>query len=42
MARGDFEDAIEYLEDYINFDIPQEEKDNANALIENIKNKMSK
>ncbi len=42
MARGDYEDAIEYLEDYLNFDIPQEEKDNVNKLISNIKGKMSK
>ena len=33
MARGDFDDAIEYFEDYINFDIPQEEKDNVSKLI---------
>ncbi len=39
MARGDYDDAIEYLEDYLNFDIPQEEKDKANALIESIKKK---
>jgi len=40
MARGDYEDAIEYLEDYLNFDIPSEEKDNVNKLIENIRSKM--
>ncbi len=39
MARGDYDDAIEYLEDYLNFDIPEEEKKNVNALIENIKKK---
>lgn len=39
MARGDYDDAIEYFEDYINFDIPQEEKDSVNKLIENIKTK---
>lgn len=40
MARGDRDDAIEYFEDYLNFDIPQEEKDNVNNLITNIKKKM--
>ena len=40
MARGDYADAIEYLEDYLNLDIPQEEKDNVNKLIENIKKKI--
>ena len=39
MASGDYDDAIEYLEDYLNFDIPEEEKKNVNALIENIKKK---
>lgn len=39
MARGDYDDAIEYLEDYLNFDIPEEEKKNVNVLIENIKKK---
>ena len=39
MARGDYDDAIEYLEDYLNFDIREEEKKNVNALIENIKKK---
>ena len=42
MARGDFDDAIEYLEDYMNFDIPQEEKDNTSALIKTIQNKKEK
>lgn len=37
MARGDKEDAIEYFEDYINFDIPEEEKDNIRKLIQRIK-----
>ncbi|MBQ8460285.1 tetratricopeptide repeat protein [bacterium] len=39
MARGDYDDAIEYFEDYINLDIPQEEKDNVNKLMQKIKNK---
>ena len=37
MARGDKEDAIEYFEDYINLDIPEEEKENTKKLIEKIK-----
>lgn len=37
MARGDKEDAIEYFEDYINFDIPEEEKENIRKLIQRIK-----
>ena len=39
LAREDFEDAIEYFEDYANFDIPNEEKEKINALIERIKGK---
>lgn len=38
MARNDYEDALEYFEDYLEFDIPQEEKDSVNKLIERIKN----
>ena len=41
MARGDYADAIEYLEDYLNFDIPQEEKDGVNKLIDSIKSKVN-
>ena len=40
LAREDFDDAIEYFEDYINFDIPQEEKDGVAKLIERIKTKI--
>ena len=40
MARGDYEDAVEYLEDYLNFDIPEEEKTKVTALIESIKKKI--
>ena len=40
LTRNDFEDAIEYFNDYINFDIPQEEKDNVSKLIERIKAKL--
>ena len=39
MARGDYDDAIEYLEDYIKLDVPEEEIDNVKALIEKIKKK---
>ncbi|MCQ2754506.1 MAG: tetratricopeptide repeat protein [bacterium] len=39
MARGDYEDAIEYFEDYSAFDIPEEEKISVNKLIERIKAK---
>ena len=34
------EDAVEYLEDYMNFDIPEEEKTKVNALIASIKKKI--
>ena len=37
MARNDFEDAIEYFEEYTSFAIPQEEKDSVSKLIERIK-----
>ena len=40
MARGDYEDAVEYLEDYMNFDIPEEEKTKVNSLIASIKKKI--
>lgn len=39
MARGDNADALEYFEDYIKFDIPQEEKDNIQKVIDRINNK---
>jgi tetratricopeptide (TPR) repeat protein len=42
MARNDFDDAIEYFEEYTNFDIPQEEKDKINSLIDRIKSKKVK
>ena len=41
MARNDFEDALEYFEEYTNFDIPEEEKDNIAKLIDKIKIKIS-
>ena len=40
LAREDYEDAIEYFEEYINFDIPQEEKDSVGKLVERIKTKI--
>lgn len=39
FARGDFEDAIEYFEDYLNFDVPKEETEKVKGLIERIKEK---
>ncbi len=41
MARGDYTDAIEYLEDYLNLDIPEEEKEGVHKLIANIKTKVN-
>ena len=40
LARNDYEDAIEYFEDYLNFDIPQEEKDSVEKLVERINAKL--
>lgn len=42
MARGDYEDAAEYLEDYMNFDILPEEKENVQKLLDGIKSKINK
>lgn len=39
FARGDYEDAIEYFEDYLNFDIPKEETEKVKGLVERIKEK---
>lgn len=36
MAREDYEDAIEYFEDYMNMDIPEEEKENIKKIIERL------
>ena len=36
MARGDNDDAREYFEEYINFDVPQEEKDNIKKILERL------
>ena len=40
LAREDYEDAIEYFENYLDFDIPQEEKDNVQKLIDRVKSKI--
>lgn len=39
LAREDYDDAVEYFEDYIDMDIPQDEKDKIKELIERIKKK---
>lgn len=36
MARGDKEDSIEYFNEYMNFDIPDEEKENITSIINRI------
>ena len=41
LARGDYEDAIEYFEDYIDMGIPEEEKANITQLVERIKKKFA-
>ena len=40
LAREDYEDAIEYFENYMDFDIPEEEKDSIKKLTERIKTKI--
>ena len=42
LAREEYEDAMEFFEDYIKLDIPDEERDNVNNLIERIKGKCVK
>ena len=39
LARGDYEDALEYFEDYLNMDIPQEETAQVKELVNRIKKK---
>ncbi len=39
LAREDYEDAVEYFEDYLEMDIPQEEKSQIRELVERIKKK---
>ena len=41
FARGDYDDAIEYFEDYINLDIPKEEVVKIKELIGRIKKKQN-
>lgn len=40
LAREDFEDAIEYFENYMDFDIPDEEKASVQKLIDRVKAKI--
>ncbi|MBR6127560.1 tetratricopeptide repeat protein [bacterium] len=40
LAREDYSDAIEYFENYLGFDIPQEEKENIEKLIERVRAKL--
>ncbi len=40
LARNDYADAVEYFEDYMDLDIPDEEKENIKVLIERIKTKI--
>ena len=40
LAREDYEGAAEYFESYLEFDIPQEEKDSVQKLIDRIKSKI--
>ena len=40
LAREDFEDAVEYFENYLDFDIPDEEKENVKKLIDRVKTKI--
>lgn len=41
LARGDYDDAVEYFEDYTNLDIPEEEAGKIRELIERIKKKQN-
>ena len=41
FARGDYDDAIEYFEDYMTLDIPEEEKTKIKELVERIKKKQN-
>lgn len=40
LAREDFEDAVEYFESYLEFDIPEEEKLSVQKLIDRVKAKI--
>ena len=41
LARGDYDDAVEYFESYCDMNIPDEEKENVKNLIERIKKKQA-
>lgn len=41
LARGDYDDAVEYFEDYTEMDIPEEEAGKIRELIERIKKKQN-
>ncbi len=41
MARNDNESAIEYFTDYLNFDLPKDEKKNISGIIDRLKNQNS-
>ena len=41
LARGDYDDALEYFEDYMNLDIPKEEISKIKELTERIKKKQN-
>ena len=41
LPKQDYEDAIEYFEDYMNLDIAQEEKAKIKELVERIKKKQN-
>lgn len=40
LAREDFEDSIEFFEDYMKLDVPDDEKENVKQLVERIKKKL--
>ena len=42
MARNDFEDAIEYFEQYLKFDLPEEEKKPIQNSVDRIKAQQGK
>ena len=41
LARGDYDDAVEYFEDYTELDIPEEEAGKIRELVERIKKKQN-
>ena len=40
MSRGDIDSAVEYFTDYLNFDLPSDEKKNIEDLIKRIENRV--